>query len=46
MQLTVTSSGSQLLFNSFLLRFKSKNEFILKICKVGHLKKKRLSRGK
>ena len=26
MQLTVVSSGPQLLFNSFLFRFKSKNE--------------------
>ena len=40
----IVSSGSQLLLsNSLLLRF---NEFILEICKVGHLKKKRLSRGK
>ena len=39
--------GSQLLLsNSLLFRFQSKKEFILEICKVGHLKKKCLSRGK
>lgn len=41
MPLTVVSSGSQLLLsNSLLFYFKSKKEFILKICKVRHLKKK------
>ena len=46
MQLIVASSGPQLLLsNSLLFRFKSNNEFILEICKVGHLKKNRLSRG-
>ena len=45
-QLTVVLSGSQILSNSLLFRSKSKNEFILKICKVGHLKRKRLSCGK
>ena len=39
MQLTIVSSGSQLLFNSFVFRFKSKNEFILEMCEVEHLKK-------
>ena len=42
MQLTVVLKGSRLLFNSFLLRFKSKNGFILEICEVEHLKKKML----
>ena len=39
MQLTAASSGSQLLYNSFLFHSKIKNEFILETCKVGHLKK-------
>ena len=44
MQLTVVSSGSQLLLtNSLLFYFKSKKDFILKICKVRHLEKKCLS---
>ena len=46
MQLKFVLSGSQLLSNSFLFRFKSKNEFILEICKVGHLKVNRLSHGR
>ena len=46
MQSTVVSSGSQLLLsNSLLFCFKSANEFILEICKAGHLKKKRLSQS-
>ena len=46
MQRTVVSSGSQLLLsNSLLFCFKSANEFILEICKAGHLKKKRLSQS-
>ena len=41
MQLTVLSRGSLLLLShSHLLCFNSKNEFILEIWKVGHLKKK------
>ena len=40
MQLTVVSSGSQLLSNNLLFRFTSKNEFILEICKLRHLKEK------
>ena len=40
MQLTVVSSGSQLLLsNSLLFFFKSKNQFILEIYKIGHLRK-------
>ena len=41
-------SGSQRLLssNSLMIRFKSKNDFIFEISKVGHLIKKRLSRGK
>ena len=48
MQLTVTSSGSQLLLScsSLLFHFRFKNEFIIEICKVEHLKKKCLSCGK
>ena len=39
MQFAIVSSDSQLLqSNSLLFHFKSKNEFILEICKVGHLK--------
>ena len=40
MQLTVVSSGSQLLSNNLLFRFTSKNEFFLEICKVRHLREK------
>ena len=42
MQLAVVSSGPQLLLScsSLLLCFRSKNEFIIEICKVEHLKKK------
>ena len=40
MQLNIALSGSQLLLsNSLLFRFKSKNQFILEISKIGHLKK-------
>ena len=39
MQLTIVSSGSQLLLKRFLFRFKSKNKLILEISKVGRLKK-------
>ena len=37
-ELDVVSSGSQLLLSNILLlfRFKSKKQFILEICKVGH----------
>ena len=40
MQLIVASSGSLLLSNDILFRFKSKNEFILEISKPRQLKKK------
>ena len=40
MQLIVASSGSLLLSNDLLLRFKSKNEFILGTSKPRQLKKK------
>ena len=35
-----------MLFNGVLFRFKSKNEFVLKVYKVGYLNKKRLPHGK
>ena len=47
MQLTHVSSGSQLLlYSSLLILFKVNYEFIFEICKVGRIKKKRLSHGK
>ena len=47
MQLGLVSIASQLLLSdSLLFRFKTKNELILEICKVGHSNKKRLPRGK
>ena len=46
MQLTIVSSGSQLLFKRFLFRFKSNNELILEISKVGRLKKNVCLMGK
>ena len=47
MQLGLVSIASQLLLSdSLLFRFKTKNELILEVCKVGHSNKKCLPRGK
>ena len=47
MQLGLVSIASQLLLpDSLLFRFKTKNELILEVCKVGHSNKKCLPRGK